>query len=296
MIKEIQLVGAAILILLFNPLSQAQGWKSYPYHQDGTLIYFPRDEGSHPEFQAGSGTEWWYVNMHLRGDSTQHDYSAMVAFFNYNFRIFNIADETEQDFHSFTNFGLLSAAQECLNLKFYPFFMETENWLTKTDSLGKLVPFQYVLKVGGDTYALAIDLDAQKPPLIIGKDGLVTVGSGDSYYYSQTQLVVTGTLKFKGKTEPVSGIAWIDHQYGPFLPRQGVKNLMNGSACNWTMGRISISGIFSLLMIKSPRTTATEFLRFISTSKPKIPAAPFRWSAFLFGNIARDYILPVAGA
>ncbi len=221
MIKEIQLVGAAILILLFNHLSQAQGWKSYPYHQDGTLIYFPRDEGSHPEFQAGSGTEWWYVNMHLQGDSTQHNYSAMVAFFNYNFRIFNITDEMEQDFHSFTNFGLLSAAQECLNLKFYPFFMETERWLTKTDSLGKLVPFQYVLKVGGDNYALAVDLDAQKPPLIIGKDGLITVGSGDSYYYSQTQLVVTGTLKFKGQTEPVSGIAWIDHQYGPFFASPG---------------------------------------------------------------------------
>jgi len=221
MIKEIQLAWVAILILSFNNLSPAQGWKSYPYHPDGTLIYFPRDEGSHPEFKPGSGTEWWYVNLHLQGDSSHHDYSAMVAYFNYNFRIFNITDETDQDFHSFTNIGLLSVSEEYLGLKFYPLLLDTEQWVTKRDSLGALLPFQYHLKVGGENYSLDLDLDAQKRPLIIGRDGLVTVGSGDSYYYSLTQLLVTGRLKFKEKTEAVSGIAWIDHQYGPFFVSPG---------------------------------------------------------------------------
>ena len=80
-----------------------------------------------------------------------------------------------------------------------------------------LLPFQYHLTVGGDSSNLNIDLDAQKPPLIVGGDGLVTVGSGDSYYYSQTHLTVTGSMTFEGFSEPVSGIAWIDHQYGPYL-------------------------------------------------------------------------------
>ena len=209
------------LILISYIILFAQPWKIYPYHKEGTLIYFPRDEGSHSEFNPGSGTEWWYVNMHLEGEITKRKYSAMVAFFNYNFRIFNITNETNHEFLSFTDFGSLSSSNTDLNLVFTLLSGGTDRWFTKEDTQGRLLPFQYHVEVGDENNNLNIDLDAQKPPLIVGKDGLVTVGSGNSYYYSQTLLTVTGNLTFKGYLEPVSGKAWIDHQYGPFFLAPG---------------------------------------------------------------------------
>ncbi len=214
------IITISLILISYIALS-AQPWKIYPYHKEGTLIYFPQDEGSHSEFNPGLGTEWWYVNMHLEGEITKHKYSAMVAFFNYNFRIFNITDETNHEFLSFMDFGTLVASDTNLNLHFTLSEDRTDRWFTKENSGGRLLPFQYHVDVGDEQNNLNIDLDAQKPPLIVGGDGLVTVGSGDSYYYSQTLLTVTGNLTFKGYPEPVSGKAWIDHQYGPFFLAPG---------------------------------------------------------------------------
>jgi predicted secreted hydrolase len=212
----------AICWILFSCLTlSAQSWKIYPYHKEGTLIYFPADEGAHTEFAPGYGTEWWYVNMHLEGESTHHRYSAMLAIFNYQFRIFDMADETAQEFHSSTDLGSLSSSGTALNLVFTAASAVTDRWYTKEDSAGHLLPFQYHVQTGDELNNVNVNLDAQKPPLIIGDDGLVTVGSGDSYYYSQTLLTVTGSLTFNNSSEPVSGTAWIDHQYGPFFLAPG---------------------------------------------------------------------------
>ena len=215
------IIISIFLILLSFITLFAQPWKIYPFHPEGTLIYFPRDEGSHAEFDPGSGTEWWYVNLHLEGEITQHKYSAISAFFNYNFRIFDIADETNKEFLSFTDFGTLTVSDTNLNLRFTLATGGTELWFTKEDLQGQLLPFQYHVEVGNEQNNLNIDLDAQKQPLIIGGDGLITVGSGDSYYYSQTLLNVTGNVTFKGNSEPVNGTAWIDHQFGPFFLAPG---------------------------------------------------------------------------
>jgi predicted secreted hydrolase len=209
---------AVTAILFLTSLSSvfAQHWKVYPYHKEGTLIYFPKDEGVHPQYGPGSGTEWWYTNLHLKGETTNRQYSAMVAFFNYHFRIFNLTNETDLDFYSVLDLGSLSASGDSLNLSFVS-PRGTDRWFVKTDANDQMLPFQYYLEVGDETAKLSVHLDAQKVPLIVGLDGLVTWGSGDSYYYSQTDLSVSGNVTFKGVTEHVTGVASIDHQYGPFF-------------------------------------------------------------------------------
>ena len=69
--------------------------------------------------------------MHLEGEITKGKYSAMVAFFNYNFRIFNIADETNHEFLSFMDFGTLVASDTNLNLNFTLSNGRTDRWFTK---------------------------------------------------------------------------------------------------------------------------------------------------------------------
>jgi predicted secreted hydrolase len=101
--------------------------------------------------------------------------------------------------------------------------LEPDNyWYTKSNGQD-LLPFQYALSVGGfdkqiqQMMQLSVDMDCQKRPLIIGGTGLVPVGKdGFSYYYSLTKLSVTGTIVVHGSNEAVSGIAWVDHQWGNF--------------------------------------------------------------------------------
>jgi predicted secreted hydrolase len=97
-----------------------------------------------------------------------------------------------------------------------------DHWYTKTNG-NDLLPFQYTLIVGGDCQQdhqpmqLSIDMDSQKPPLIAGGNGLVTLGKdGFSYYYCLTRLTVIGAITVHGLSEDVIGYAWIDHQWGNF--------------------------------------------------------------------------------
>ena len=51
-------------ILAFLPLTLfAQIWKTYPYHQAGSVLNFPADEGHHPD----EPIEWWYTNARVTG-------------------------------------------------------------------------------------------------------------------------------------------------------------------------------------------------------------------------------------
>jgi len=97
-----------------------------------------------------------------------------------------------------------------------------DHWYTKSDG-HNLLPFQYNLTVSGDCkqdhqpMQLSVDMDSQKRPLIVGGTGLVTIGKdGFSYYYSLTRVSVVGALTVHGIHEIVSGIAWVDHQWGNF--------------------------------------------------------------------------------
>ncbi|MBN1861346.1 MAG: hypothetical protein JW840_07800 [Candidatus Thermoplasmatota archaeon] len=105
-----------------------------------------------------------------------------------------------------------------------PIQLRSDYWYTKANDPG-LLPFQYRLEVTGNSQqdhqpmSLAVDMDCQKRPLIVGGDGIVELGKDNriSYYYSLCKLEVTGTITAHGITENVIGFSWIDHQWGDFL-------------------------------------------------------------------------------
>lgn len=72
-------------------------------------------------------------------------------------------------------------------------------------------------------YALELDLRAMKPPVLHGATGYIGVsGSEQSYYYSRTRMKADGTIRRGGSAQPVTGTAWMDHQWGDFtLEGQG---------------------------------------------------------------------------
>ena len=219
----IALLLTLIVVIGAHSLS-AQDWKIYPYHQEGSVIYFPEDEGWHPSELA----EWWYTCAHLTGESTGTEYSVMLTYF-YNpdfgfdgFRIFNISDETNGQFYAQTlPCNYISLAQEHLNIQAYPLGSVAEEWVTLEDTLGNLIPFEYHLSATSENGAIDLLYNTIKRPLMVGGTGFLYQGASSyTYYYSQTMLDVSGTLTLNDITEPVTGTAWLDRQYGEFDPSE----------------------------------------------------------------------------
>ena len=220
---HIFLFSSALLIL---PLSAtAQSWNTYPYHEAGSVLNFPEDECAHPD----EPIEWWYTNARVTGLETGTEYSFMLTYFHYpvlgfdGFRILNVANEDTGEFYDETlpaNYPLL--AEDHLEIHASVGFGTTESWLTKRDTQEQFRPFEYQVSASGAYGAIELDYKARKPPLMVGGTGFLHQGANNyTYYYSQTALDVTGTLTYLGVSEPVSGIAWIDRQYGDFNPNTG---------------------------------------------------------------------------
>ncbi len=65
-------------------------------------------------------------------------------------------------------------------------------------------------------YMLSLLLSAEKKPVMHGKNGIINMGTGDSYYYSLTGMRAAGIMQKGSKFFEVSGSAWHDHQFGNF--------------------------------------------------------------------------------
>lgn len=223
---KIKLLSFLLLTTTISSLS-AQPWKTYPYHQPGTLLYFPEDEGRHP----AEPMEWWYTNGFLTGQTTGNAYTFMLTYF-YNpfltfdgFRILNIANETTGLFFPETqpcNYPVMS--QNNLHINAALPGGVNEEWSTRQDSVGNLIPFEYHLNAQSQNGSIDLVYIAQKRPLIVADSGYLHQGiSSYTYYYSLTTLSVQGTITLNGDTETVIGTAWIDRQYGNFNPSTGEK-------------------------------------------------------------------------
>src|SRR3989454_10084840 len=69
----------------------------------------------------------------------------------------------------------------------------------------------------GKGTATPLRLTPEKPPVIHGTAGVSRKGEGpgeSSHYYSFTRLQTEGTLTYQGKPLTVSGLSWMDHEFG----------------------------------------------------------------------------------
>lgn len=232
------------LIMLFAHSLNSQVWKTYPYHQDSSVLNFPRDEGYHP----GEVVEWWYVNAHIKGDSTGTDYAGMFTFFYYpafgfdGFRIFELSNENTGDFLTETQpckYTTLSQTELEIQSNSGVLGNIQEEWVTIKDPEGGLKPFQYRIKASMANGSIDFNMNAVKRPLMVGGTGFLYEGeTGYTYYYSITELQISGTVNMNGVTETIHGQAWIDRQWGEFNPNTGEQytwmslNMSNGMDFN----------------------------------------------------------------
>jgi len=69
----------------------------------------------------------------------------------------------------------------------------------------------------GDNFGIELDLAEDRAPVLHGDRGYSQQGSSPgnaSYYYSLTRMPTTGAVHIGGTRIPVTGLGWMDHEFG----------------------------------------------------------------------------------
>jgi len=233
-------------------------------------ITFPEDEG-----YKGTKNEWWYLTSHFF-TKTGENYTYTIAYVIDQsiknddngsmqcYRYVSITEESTKRYFGQFLIGNFTSEEDLLNLTYMNSNGDQDYWREET-------LFEYTLytEVSG-IYALNVSLSANKYPLINGNEGIIPMGyGGDSYYYSLTNLSLNGTFRHEGIIEEVSGIAWIDRQWG-----------------NWEVSGYDGWEWFALQL--SDNTEIMLFIFFDPETKERIPGGSI--GSIIFNNGSSRYL------
>ena len=171
-------------------------------------VRLPHDEGAHL-----SGLEWWYFNGHLTTENGQE--------FSYHFVTFQsvlpsgltprLAQLSWADHVNGLHLTEEKPDVSLLEPLSGEFDLPIAGW--RMSGNGEL----YHLNFGTGDYAVELEAVSQKPAVLHQTTGLVDLGTaGKTYYYSRTRLETSGTVSVSGDSHPVTGVSWMDHQWGDF--------------------------------------------------------------------------------
>jgi predicted secreted hydrolase len=177
-------------------------------------LVLPGDAGPHDAL-----TEWWYYTGHLRSDADGRAYGFEYTVFQVRRQgaptgylvHFAVSDIAGQHFSHQARFRQGEAAAA--------FPLDVDGWRLGTDGSSDSIAAAMVAGPGAEVpFGLRLELSDEKPPAL-HHGGYIDYGpAGGSYYYSRTRLSVSGELTQGGLASvPVSGVAWMDHQWGNFV-------------------------------------------------------------------------------
>ncbi len=217
-------------------------------------VTFPQDEAPHHDL-----TEWWYYTGHLfarAATGATREYGFELVFFQtlrgnltpYYAAHFAISDIARDQFSFDQREGFESASVIPAPESTAGFSLKLDDW-TATGLNG-----HDHLHANMTNYALDATLSASKPAVLHGGNGIISYGdAGFSYYYSRTRMALAGTLTDHGMSLAVTGVAWMDHQWGNFVS-------LAGSGWDW----------YSIQL-----TNDTEYMLYVIRDAQKRPLATF---------------------
>jgi predicted secreted hydrolase len=186
-----------------------------PTSTPAPAIEFPRDAGPHDGL-----TEWWYYTGHLRSEQDGRAYGFEFVIFQVRrqdaptgyLAHFAVSDVEGQQFSHQARFSEASVAPN-------GFPLDVNGWVL--DRAGAMDTIQAAMTPGPGAlapFSVRLHLTDEKAPAL-HHGGYIEYGApGGSYYYSRTRLRVSGDLSSSdGSDATVSGIAWMDHQWGNFV-------------------------------------------------------------------------------
>ncbi len=230
---------AAALLALGLPAGQALAAEGEDPVRRGRPLRFPRDHGAH----LGAAIEWWYLTGDLRGPDDQR-FGFQITFFRSRT---GLAAQLESRFAA-RHLLFAHAALTDLGAKSHLHAQHIARWsgdeasllarastrdtdllvggwtLQRSDaSGGSLYRTQFGSAPGGSgpqDFELLLELRATQPLLLQGDAGFSRKGPDEaqaSHYLSEPQLAVQGTQRRAGQSLPVTGRAWLDHEWSDQL-------------------------------------------------------------------------------
>lgn len=183
---------------------------------------FPEDHGAHPGYRH----EWWYVTGNLSGEDGRH-FGYELTFFRLAMKPetendktisawktplafaahFAVTDVESDDFEFFQRYSrgdgrLAGANQERVWLEDWSLDMSEDGW---------------IIKAADGEINIDLKLKAVKPAIFNGDRGLSQKSAepgNATYYYSLPRLESSGTLEINGQSHEVSGLTWLDREWG----------------------------------------------------------------------------------
>ena len=220
---------ALLIFLLLCTPAVAQGFadlgteaEGFAVPKPGQALAFPEDHGPHPEYRI----EWWYLTANLQ-DAAGVEYGVQWTLFRSALAPLEKpgwpspqlwmghAALTTTDRHYVAE-RLSRGGIGQSGVTAAPFSAWIDDWRMAsrsapgTDQLSKLS-----VDASGTAFAYSLKLDATGPVVAQGQQGYsVKSAKGQaSYYYSQPFYRLSGTLRLAGGDVPVTGQAWLDHEW-----------------------------------------------------------------------------------
>ena len=209
------------LILALLLVGGAGAREAFETPRPGRVWSFPRDHGAHPEFK----TEWWYYVGHVKADSGE-TFGYQLTFFRVALRKPDPQARSAWSLHTvyFAHLALTDAARRTF------FFRDAAGrgalglsgamagamkvWID--DWRAELQGEEFHLQAQDRGLGLDLVLKPLKPPALHGQDGYSCKSAkygAASYYYSLPRLSTQGTINVSGRTLPVTGESWMDHEF-----------------------------------------------------------------------------------
>ena len=170
------------------------------------LVFLPKDEAPHD-----SNVEWWYFNG-LLTDDRGREYSYHYVTFQSKSAGTVVPRLLQASLGDHTAGQHLTGEQvilDALDQNAVGINVSVNGWKMQGD--GEVYNLRFALA----EYSLDLTAVPTRPPVLHQGIGLVSLGpAGDTFYYSRTRLDITGTIVIAGEQRPVTGSAWMDHQWG----------------------------------------------------------------------------------
>jgi predicted secreted hydrolase len=205
--------------LLSGFMTRAQTDPQYSVALPGYRYEFPRDHFSHPEYQ----TEWWYYTGNV-ASSDGRRFGFELTFFRQS-----VSREPNKSGWDVRDLYLAHLALSDLDGRHFYHAERTNragpgiagvsasdtriwngNWKIQWNG------DQQTLEAVDPRFELHFTLKSEKPPVIQGENGVSQKAPGAghaSHYISLTRLATSGSIALEGKTFPVTGLAWMDHEF-----------------------------------------------------------------------------------
>lgn len=220
---------AALLVTLFLSVQA-----DLPYHP----IEFPRDGGGHftnTPYESEQMLEWWYYNGKLESTDGE-ELSYECAIFQMKMPLptgdviiehwshLIVADQEKSlVYFNDANFTPETAnvSNEKLDINYGDQFqLKRETVANSNHSINNLK----CAVTGVDGTPISVDLFMMPiaDPLMVNGTGQMDMpDGGNTYYYSETRAVTSGTVTIADKEytiNPAKSTSWMDHQWGDFFP------------------------------------------------------------------------------